>query len=73
MHGLQVVIKDIDIEPSTGSSQAEVVATATAVAPQQAAVLRKGDMHNCVLQVQADAAGQDVHLGHMVVTWARAE
>ncbi|DBA90115.1 TPA: hypothetical protein ACH3X1_003431 [Trebouxia sp. C0004] len=69
----QVVIHDIQVEPaSSGSSQAAVVASATAVAPQRAAALRKGDRHSCVLQVQADAAGQDLPLGHLQIVWARA-
>jgi len=70
---LQVIIHDIQIEPaSSGSSQAAVVASATAVAPQRAAALRKGDKHSCVLQVQADAAGQDLPIGHLQIVWARA-
>ena len=70
---LQVVIHDIQVEPaSSGSSQAAVVASATAVAPQRRAALRKGDKHSCVLQVQADAAGKDVPLGHLQIVWARA-
>lgn len=72
---LQVFIQDIQIQPpSSGSSQAEVVAIATALgAPQGGGPsLRKGDKHSCVVQVQAGAAGQDLHLGHVVITWARA-
>ena len=70
---LQVVIHDIQIEPaSSGSSQAAVVASATAVAPQRPAALRKGDKHSCVVQVQADAPGQDLLLGHLHIVWARA-
>lgn len=69
----QVVIHEIQIEPaSSGSSQAAVVASATAVAPQRLAALRKGDKHSCVVQVQADAPGQDLPLGHLQIVWARA-
>ncbi len=70
---LQVVIHDIQVVPaSSGSSQAAVVASATAVAPQRPAALRKGDKHSCVVQVQADAPGQDLPLGHLQIVWARA-
>ena len=70
---LQVVIHEIQVEPaSSGSSQAAVVASATAVAPQRLAALRKGDKHSCVTQVQADAPGQDLPLGHLQIVWARA-
>ena len=70
---LQVVIHEIQVEPaSSGSSQAAVVASATAVAPQRLAALRKGDKHSCVMQVQADAPGQDLPLGHLQIVWARA-
>lgn len=70
---LQVVIHDIQVEPaSSGSTQAAVVASATAVAPHRPAALRKGDKHSCVVQVQADAAGQDLPLGHLHIVWARA-
>ncbi|KAL0042524.1 hypothetical protein WJX79_002345 [Trebouxia sp. C0005] len=69
----QVVIHDIQVEPaSSGSTQAAVVASATAVAPHRPAALRKGDKHSCVVQVQADAAGQDLPLGHLHIVWARA-
>ncbi len=70
---LQVVIHDLQIVPaSSDGSQAAVVASATAVAPQRPAALRKGDKHSCVLQVQADAVGQDLPLGHLQIVWARA-
>lgn len=70
---MQVVIQDIQIEPANnGNNQAEVVASATAVAAQKLAALRKGDKHSCVLQVHADAAGQNLLLGHLILTWARA-
>ena len=72
---LQVVIQDIQVRPpSSGPSQAEVVASATALGGPQGGgpTLRKGDKHSCVMQVQAAAAGQDLPLGHLVITWARA-
>ena len=70
---LQVVIQDIRVEAASGgSSQAEVVACATAVGPQKPATLRKGDKHSCVLQVYADTAGRDMQLGQLVLVWARA-
>ena len=73
MHSVQVIIQDIQIQPpSGGPGQAEVVAIATAVSPQQAASLRKGDKHSCVMQVQAAAAAQDLQLGHIAITWTRA-
>lgn len=71
---MQVIIQDIKIQPpSSGPRQAEVVATATAVGPQRPVALRKGDKQSCVMQVQANAAGQDLQLGQMQITWARAE
>ena len=73
MRSVQIIIQDIQIQPpSGGPSQAEVVATASGVGPQTAACLRKGDRHSCVMQVQAAAAGQDLQLGHIAITWARA-
>lgn len=69
---LQVDIQSVQVEPPSGTSQAEVVAVATAVAAQKPARLRKGDRHSCVMQVQADSAGAGLHLGALVVTWSRA-
>lgn len=70
---MQVVIQDIQVQPAgISTNQAEVVAVATAVGAQKPAALRKGDKHSCVLQVHADSAGQDLQLGHLVLTWARA-
>ena len=74
LSSVQVIVQDIQIRPpSSGPRQAEVVTTATAVGPQRAVALRKGDKQSCVLQVQASAAGPDLQLGHMEITWARAE
>ena len=60
------------MQPSSGSSAAEVAAAAVAVSAQQPVRLRKGDRHSCVLQVSASQEGSDLSLGQLAVTWSRA-